>query len=114
MLTKESTAKYVLDNTVTFGTTAIMLPEMRTGNVTANNTVASGGPDPIGAANAVSADRVVRFAVKVLPNDDKDTGDRNSWLFLFATGDGNIVGTNDPSNAGGLVDIASVAITDDD
>ena len=118
VLTNAATAKYVLGTTTTFASTEIKLPEMGTGTITANNTV--GNVDPIGANTVVlgavgeKSSRVVRFAVSIDDVDDEDKGDRTSWIFLFGTGAANVVGTNDPTNAGDLKDIAAVAITDDD
>lgn len=116
VLTNAATAKWVLKNTISFasGQTAnpFTTPRIGTGSL------GTGGADPIGDATADRANvvgggqnsntsRVVRFAVDIPNVDDEDKGDRNTWLFLFADGD-------DPTNAGALVDLARVAITDDD
>ena len=108
VLTNASTSAWILGNSVTFGTTAVSRPVIDLNTTDAGNQ-RGGGPGNEGS-------KVVRFAVKILPDNDKDDGDRNTWLFLFdADTDANSPGTDeDPANVGQLKDVATVAVTDDD
>ena len=100
VLTNAATAKYALGNSVSFAPgkrTDLTVPIIGT-----DSFGAGGGPDS-------TTSRVARFAVTIPDVDNEDKGDRSTWLFLFAGQ------SNDPvSNAGQLVDLASVAISDDD
>ena len=68
------------------------------------------------AATVDDKPMIVRFAVTIPDVDDEDKGNRNMWLFLFATDGDDTVGdpAADPEDATDLVALATVAITDDD
>jgi hypothetical protein len=104
VLTSTTTAKYVLGNSVVFGT----------GD--GATTFLGGAPGLVPHATADDKPMVVRFAVDVPNVDDKDKGDRTMWLFLFKTDNDATVGDpdTDPSDASDLAALATVAITDDD
>jgi hypothetical protein len=104
VLTSTTTAKYVLGNSVVFGTGADA------------TTFLGGSPELVPDATATDKPMVVRFAVDIPNVDDKDKGDRNMWLFLFNTDNDDTVGAPDadPDDASDLKALAIVAITDDD
>ncbi len=60
--------------------------------------------------------KVVRFAITIPDVDDKDKGERNTWLFLFAADNDTSSADSDqlPTDAGDLKDVATVVVTDDD
>ena len=103
VMTNAATAAYILGDSITFA------------NVV--NVINRPSITDRGAGAGEKGSRIARFAVQILPNDDKDKGERNTWLFLFATdGDGDADNNADgnPANAANLVDLATVAVTDDD
>jgi hypothetical protein len=104
VLTSTTTAKYVLGNSVVFGTGADA------------TTFLGGAPELVPDATATDKPMVVRFAVDIPNVDDEDKGDRNMWLFLFNTDNDDAVGAPDadPDDASDLKALAIVAITDDD
>ena len=103
VLTNAATTSYILGNKVDF--TQVALGQ---DNPIQGPTITDRGA---GSGNKLS--KAARFAVKILPDDSDDDGERNTWLFLFPSA----TGTNDdvpPTMAANLTDIAVVAVTDDD
>ncbi len=97
VLTNAATTSYVLGNKVDF------------------SELGAEGDNPLrgptitdrGAGSGEEGSKVARFAIKIIPDDSDDDGERNTWLFLFPS-------AADPTNAESLTDIAVVAVTDDD
>ncbi|MXW28752.1 MAG: hypothetical protein F4Z80_07780 [Chloroflexi bacterium] len=116
VLTNAATSGYVLGDKVIIGATELgsgganelMRPTIDLNTTDAGNQ-RGGGPGS-------KTSKVVRFAVSIPDVDDKDKGDRNTWLFLFAAdNDTTSPGSDElPGNAGDLKDVATVAVTDDD
>ncbi|MXX67078.1 MAG: hypothetical protein F4Z40_08910 [Chloroflexi bacterium] len=116
VLTNAATSGYVLGDKVVITATALgtggdnvlMRPTIDLDTAT-NGNQRGGGPGS-------KTSKIVRFAVSIPDVDDKDKGDRNTWLFLFAADNDTSTPDADdlPGNAGDLKDVATVAVTDDD
>ncbi len=103
VLTNAATTSYILGNKVDFAAFGDGQANPIQGPTIADR----------GAGSGEDNSKAARFAVKILPDDSEDKGERNTWLFLFDTATGTEAPAN-PDNAGDLKDIAVVAVTDDD
>ena len=100
VLTNARTSVYVLDTSLNFSTATLAGPSSDPNETDRLVRDAGGG-------KASDSSRVSRFAVTIAEDDDDD--DENRWLFLFDNGD-----TLDSLNVSDVVDMAVVAVTDDD
>ena len=91
--TNALTTYYVLGNKVEFGTTEIGQPTLP-------------AAFDRGAGKGKEGSKVIRFAISTPDSDPEKDGGRTDWLFLFSVAN--------PDNAGDLLDIAVVEISEND
>ena len=121
VLTNAATSGFVLGDKVVIGDTELgangdnelMRPTIDLDSHLADADRTTGNQRGGGAKSKSS--KVVRFAITIPDVDDKDKGERNTWLFLFAADNDTSTADDDlPASAGDLKDVAIVAVTDDD